>query len=256
MAAPQGQLNIVAGNWKMNLGCAASAALAGELITKISVLKRSSVWLAPSAIALEATAKAVAGSAIKIGAQNVHQAKSGAFTGEISVAMAREVSCSFSLIGHSERRSLFCESNTQCAERALGALSQELIVVFCIGETLAEREAGQTLNVAVQQLQPLLSAIKPGDVSKLIIAYEPVWAIGTGKVASTEQIAETHHQIDQHVRITLGADCYIPILYGGSVTADNFAEIIKLDHVSGALVGGASLSIEKFSPLIDIAEAS
>lgn len=254
MAAPHGKKNIIAGNWKMNLGVAASRALARGLRSSAEKLSKSEVWVAPSSIALEAVAQELKGSPIHYGAQNIAQEKSGAFTGELSVAMLTEIGCTFSLVGHSERRNVFGEPNSQCVARTIGVLKQGFTVVYCVGETLAERESNITSRVIEEQLVPVLQAISAQEAQNLVIAYEPVWAIGTGKVASTEQIADVHRAIALRVSETLGAGCPVPILYGGSVTAENFASIIQLEHVWGALVGGASLSVEKFAPLIQISE--
>jgi triosephosphate isomerase (TIM) len=255
MTAQTGKKNIIAGNWKMNLGLKASEALALTLRGLSDNLKKSEIWIAPSAIALAATTQALKGSAIRVGSQNVCAQKAGAFTGEVSVAMLQEIAVSFALVGHSERRSLYAESIDQCVARAFGAIEQGLDVVFCVGESLSERESGSTFEVVSAQLKPLLEALKNnGSVRSLVIAYEPVWAIGTGKVATTEQIAETHRDIHQLLSQYTTPETVVPILYGGSVTADNFASIIALEHVSGALVGGASLLYEKFAPLLEISE--
>lgn len=254
MSAAASRKNIIAGNWKMNLGMAASRELARALVGATSALSQSEVWVAPSSMALAAVSEELKGSSIQCGAQNVCQQKSGAFTGELSVSMLKEVGCTFALTGHSERRNVFGESNELCVARTLAAIEQDLTAVLCIGETLEEREKGTTFAVVESQLIPVLQKLSREQTGKLVVAYEPVWAIGTGKVASVEQIAEVHQHIAMLMTESHGADLIPPILYGGSVTADNFASIITLPHVSGALVGGASLQAEKFLPLIQISE--
>lgn len=253
MAAASGKKNIIAGNWKMNHGLEASRSLARALRDVANSLSRSEVWVAPSSVALAAVCADLSGSGIACGAQNVINEKSGAFTGEISVPMLKEIGCTFALVGHSERRNVFGETNQQCVNRAAGALKQNFTVVYCVGETLAEREAESTFDIINGQLEPLLELISTDEAKNMVVAYEPVWAIGTGKVASVEQIAEVHAATAKLMARRFG-ERTIPILYGGSVTAENFQSIIELDHVSGALVGGASLTIEKFAPLIAISE--
>lgn len=256
MAAQSGKKNIIAGNWKMNLGLEASVALSRSLVGKSVGLKNSEIWAAPSFTALAASAVEVRGSTVRIGAQNICPQKSGAYTGEVSVDMLTEVGASFALVGHSERRALYGETVELCVTRAIGAIEQGLDIVFCVGESLTERESGRTFDVVSGQLTPLLEQLSNGKgTHSLIVAYEPVWAIGTGKVASTEQIAEIHLQIYQLLSKYAVGNSIAPILYGGSVTAENFDSIIALDFVSGALVGGASLTIEKFAPLVDISES-
>jgi triosephosphate isomerase len=210
------------------------------------------VWITPTTVSIPACISSIKNAPIKVGAQNVCAKVSGAFTGENSATLLKETGCSFAIVGHSERRSLFAESNTDCANRALGALEQGLDVIFCIGETLAERENNLTNQVLTQQLNELFSGLNQSYFKQLVIAYEPVWAIGTGKVASLEQITETHFFINEYVNKSLSSE--LPILYGGSVNPENFAEIAKIPNVSGALVGGASLKAESFIKLISISE--
>jgi triosephosphate isomerase (TIM) len=242
---------LLVANWKMNLGISASALLAKEIASHYKNNSSYDLWLAPSYTAIEATIKASASSGIKIGAQNVHWEKSGAFTGEISVAILQELGASFSLIGHSERRHIFYESDEMLAKRAECALNNNLTIIYCIGETLQERTENKTIQVLEQQLSPLINLIKKFTSKNIVIAYEPVWAIGTGKVATIEDIQIAHGFISKKVSDCTGE--IVPrLLYGGSVTAENFQDIINLDVVDGALVGGASLSVEKFLPLMRI----
>lgn len=236
----------------MNLGPAAGCDLAAGLAQGAESLHNSEVWIAPPALTIPAVAEKIQGTAIRLGAQNVHHEEKGAFTGELSVSMLKESSCEFAIVGHSERRTHFKESNEECAKRARGALAQGLTVIFCIGETLEERESGRTNEVLETQLSFLYENLPSEQFMQLVIAYEPVWAIGTGKVASVEQIAETHAGIDTYS--SQKCNTSFPILYGGSVNPDNFAEIAPIAHVSGALVGGASLVAEKFLKLVEISE--
>ena len=247
---------IVCGNWKMNLGPQEAVGLAREVTCLAEGAKKTEVWIAPPFVSLPAAQAALQGGRAALGSQNVHWEKSGAFTGEISVPMLREVGCSFAITGHSERRHLLGESSALVAQRSLAALSQDFGVILCIGEMLDEREAGATERVITEQLAPLfagLEAVPAQSQSKLVLAYEPVWAIGTGKVATLEQIEETHSFVQKLWSERSNSSCP-PILYGGSVKPDNFAAIIGLPPVFGALVGGASLKGDQFRALVEIAE--
>lgn len=252
MSNKQGK-NYVAANWKMNLSAADSAKLAAAFKEASVGLKKSEVWVAPSPTAIPAVAEALKGSNVRYGGQNVY-APEGAFTGEVSVSMLKEFGCTFSIVGHSERRHVFGETDALVVKRTVVALQAQFGICFCIGEKLDERESGNTRAVLERQLKPLIEAIKDLDQSLLVIAYEPVWAIGTGKVATLEEIEDAHKFVVDYWKSESGKTCP-PILYGGSVTPDNYGPILKLDSVSGALVGGASLSIEKFGKLIEISEA-
>lgn len=188
---------------------------------------------------------------VEYGTQNVHHEPSGAFTGEISVPMIRDYGGSFSLVGHSERRILFGESEDLLAQRFEGALHQGLPVVYCIGETLAEREAGETESVLETQYGTIAHLVER-FAHLITLAYEPVWAIGTGKVASPEEIEAAHKKIKSLV-LKNGLEIPPPVLYGGSVKADNIRSLLDIPEVDGALVGGASLSLETFGPLFEAA---
>jgi len=231
---------------------------AQELIRSFQVptnaAKTTEVWIAPPFSTLATALEETSTSAIKVGAQNCYSESHGAFTGEVSGEMLFDMGCYFTLIGHSERRSLFHEATEQSAERAVAALEAGLRVIFCVGETLEEREKGTTLEVVCDQLKPLLEKMDARARERLLVAYEPVWAIGTGKVASLEQIQETHAAIKQWLyKEHEWKD--ISILYGGSVKPENFEGIVALEAVDGALVGGASLKSESFLSLLEIAES-
>lgn len=242
------QKRYLIGNWKMNLTAKNAVALAHAIMPVTAKLRRTQVGLAPSFTAIATVAQRIAGSGIQLGGQNVCGEAKGAFTGEISVEMLRELGCSFAIIGHSERRHTFGESIEIVARRVHGALSQAFATILCVGETLAERDAGRTLEVLDQQLAAL-EGLRYG--SRLTIAYEPVWAIGTGRVASPDLIASAHQHLAQRLE-HLGGPA--PILYGGSVNPGNLREILQVPHVDGALVGGASLSAETFSELLQITD--
>ncbi|NLF25058.1 MAG: triose-phosphate isomerase [Deltaproteobacteria bacterium] len=244
---------LLAGNWKMNLTGKEAAALASQIATGAANLQRTEVWVAPTFTSLAPVAQALQHSQVSWGAQNAHWEPCGAFTGETSVPMLKELGCSFSLAGHSERRHIFGETDELVAQRVFGILKGGLTVVLCVGETLKERESGQTNAVLERQLRAVLDKIEPEQVKQVIIAYEPVWAIGTGKVATTKEIEAAHACIHSFWNSKLPDTCP-PILYGGSVAPDNFAEIVQVPLVGGALVGGASLTFEKFKKLIAISE--
>ncbi len=243
---------LLVGNWKMNLGAEQAKQLVSSLLPLSSSLQKCEVWVAAPFVHLSELGELTRGSRLKLGAQNVHWEASGAFTGEISLPMLRERGVGFSLVGHSERRHLFAESDELVAQRSLTA-SPDFKIIFCLGETLAEREAAQTEAVLARQLSALLHKFKPEMSQSIVLAYEPVWAIGTGKVASPADIQATHQFIDRFWREHSGGPA-LPILYGGSVAPDNCAQVCEIPLVSGALVGGASLNFEKFAKLIEIVE--
>ncbi len=238
----------------MNLGVTKSRELAVRVAAVSADIHSTDIWLAPSFGSIAAVSEALRGTALKVGAQNVHWAASGAFTGEISVAMLTELGCSFSIIGHSERRTNFGETNESAAERALAAIRGGLTAVFCIGERLAEREAGQTEAVLQRQLEQLFQGLHDDALRRrLVLAYEPVWAIGTGKVAAADDI----NQVASFLLTLWGQHFSTPaprILYGGGIDLDNFKGIIRIPHIVGALVGNASLSEKKFPALVRMAE--
>jgi len=244
---------ILAGNWKMNLLQEEATQLAAALVKVSRTLRRTEVWLAPAFTSLSAVFAEVKGSSVNLGAQNAHWENYGAFTGEVSVPMLKELGCSFCIVGHSERRHVFGECNELVVKRTLGVLKSDLTVVLCVGETLNERESGLTNAVLKEQLAPVLEQIPTQKTTQLVIAYEPVWAIGTGKVATPKEIEGAHSFIHSFWDSKLPGSCP-PILYGGSVAPGNFEEIVKVPLVGGALVGGASLSFDKFNQLIHISE--
>jgi len=244
---------ILCANWKMNLGSSASAELSINLLPWTQKLAKSVVWVAPSFTSIAAVANIFKNSKVSLGAQNVHWNNSGAFTGEISALMLKEEGVVFGIIGHSERRHVFFESDEMISKRLKNCIFNGLLAILCIGENEEERKKGLTKDVIQRQISTALNGFSDNEISSLLIAYEPVWAIGTGVVASLSQIEEAHKLIQTEV-LKFSRNIVPPILYGGSVAPDNFKEIIKISNVSGALIGGASLVLDKFVKLIEIAE--
>lgn len=239
----------------MNLAPSEAAKFAHSLRQELPALTRTKVWVTPPAISAAHVVRELEGSVVKVGAQNVHWATSGAFTGETSPAFATDLGLTFSLVGHSERRILFSETSEQVAQRMKAALGAGLIPVVCVGETETERTSGRTEEVIRDQLAPVFAQLSEKDAERVILAYEPVWAIGTGKVASEQEIRDTHAYIKQLWR---DRQYSVPctVLYGGSVSPQNFTGIIALSDVDGALVGGASIKLDQWLALVAIAEAA
>ena len=208
-------------------------------------------WVAPSSIALARVAERLQGTGVEVGSQNVSWGGAGALTGESTAAQLKEAGAAFAIVGHSERRHQCGESIELCVKRAVSALQQGFRIIFCVGETKPERQAGRTESVIAAQLTPLLQELSGDHREHLIVAYEPVWAIGTGDAASPGQADQAHRFIQN----LIGAP-QVPVLYGGSVTADNIAEYLKLDAVFGALVGGASVHKDKLAALLKAASTS
>ncbi|MGI5861463.1 MAG: triose-phosphate isomerase [Myxococcales bacterium] len=244
---------LIAGNWKMNKTVAEALALVRELRGMVSMVRdQVEVAVAPPFTALHPVAKAIEGSNIKLAAQSSYWEASGAFTGEVSPVMLEEVGCAYVIIGHSERRQYFGETDQTVNRRAKAVLAHGMRPIVCVGETLAERESGQTLQVIERQVRQGLSGLSKQDGEKLVIAYEPVWAIGTGKVATTAQAQEVHAFIRKLLNELFGADVggEIRIQYGGSVKPDNAADLLAQPDINGALVGGASLKAEDFAKIV------
>ncbi|MES2219260.1 MAG: triose-phosphate isomerase [Pseudomonadota bacterium] len=238
---------MVAGNWKMHGSRQTTQSLLESLKQSAAPLTHIDVVVFPSFIYLPQAQTLLTNSAIAYGAQNLYPGNAGAFTGEIAASMLVDLGCRYVLIGHSERRALFSETLTLIAEKFQAALAASLIPVLCIGETLAEREAGQMEAVLKKQLDSIIEKAGISSFERAVIAYEPVWAIGTGKTATPEQAQQAHAYIRQ---LLSGADANIAkttrILYGGSVKADNAAGLFAMPDIDGALVGGASLEATSF----------
>jgi len=241
---------LVAGNWKMHKTLAEAHALVKGIRAGIEGLSGVEVLVAPPFPFLLPMAKEVDGSAIMLGAQNAHEERQGAFTGEVSVAMLADAGCSHVIIGHSERRHVFGELGDRLAKKVRAVQAGGLDVIYCVGETLAEREAGKTEDVVARQLEEAIAS--DVNLDKLILAYEPVWAIGTGKTATPEQAQEVHTFVRSRMASAFGqpaADA-VRILYGGSVKPANAEELMSKPDVDGALVGGACLVAEDFVAII------
>jgi len=242
----------VCGNWKMHKTARETRALLGELRASCESLSGSvDIAVAPPFTALASAAEAVAGSPLLLTAQNVHWEKQGAFTGEISASMLADLGVRYVIVGHSERRQLFGETDETVRKKVGAVLSAGMRPIVCVGETLAEREAGRTWEVVARQVRAALEGLPQGPIAALTIAYEPVWAIGTGKTATSAQAQEVHLAIRKLVRELAGeaADA-VRIQYGGSVKPDNAAELMGQPDVDGALVGGASLKSSDFIQIV------
>jgi len=243
---------LVAGNWKMHRTAAEGAALARECVALAAADatggSRVRVAVFPPFPALSSVASALAGSAVMLGAQTLHAEPQGAFTGEVSGTMLTAVGCTLVLVGHSERRHIMGETDAQVAAKARAALRDGLTPVVCVGETLAEREAGQTADVLVRQVAAVYEGLTAAQAADTVVAYEPVWAIGTGKVASPEQAVEAHRIVRATLDRVVGSEAggAMAVLYGGSVSGDNAAALFAHSEVDGALVGGASLQAAGF----------
>jgi len=242
---------LVAGNWKMNGDRSSAAALAGAVRAGVPAGEPSDVLVCPPCIHIPLVAEVLAGSAVALGAQNCSEQPAGAFTGEVAAGMLADYGCSHVIIGHSERRSIYGESDALAAEKVGVCLDRGLSPVLCVGESLMQRKAGETESVIARQLNPVLRLNADRNLEALVIAYEPVWAIGTGQTATPEQAQAAHafvrERVAEHSR-TLAEG--VRILYGGSLKADNAAALFAMADVDGALVGGASLEAEQFLQIV------
>lgn len=252
---------IIAANWKMHKNRAEARELARALARDPAVVPaRPSVEiiLFPPFTALEAAREGLEGSGIALGGQNVYPAPSGAFTGEISPDMLRDAGCSWVLTGHSERRHILGETSALVGEKTAFALKSGLSVMLCVGETLAEREAGRLEDVLHAHVAEGIAGVPAEDLARLVIAYEPVWAIGTGRVASPDDIVAAHALVRSQLNTLCGpaSGQAVRIVYGGSVKPENAAGILALDNVNGLLVGGASLQAEHFLRIIRAGQAA
>ncbi len=247
---------LVAGNWKMNKTLAEAASLAREIRQGYQETMRAEVVLAPPFTALTVVAQEISGSAIQLAGQDMHWEKQGAYTGAISPFMLTDAGCRLVILGHSERRQYFGETNETVNKKIKAGLAAGLIPIVCIGETLAQREAQETMAVISAQVHQGLSGLGAKDLSQLVLAYEPVWAIGTGRTATPEQAQEVHAFIRRLLVDQAGTEVAegLRILYGGSVTPDNIRELIQAPDIDGALVGGASLKADSFLKIMALGE--
>jgi triosephosphate isomerase len=244
---------LIAGNFKMYKTVAETLSYVGQLRGLARDVPSVEIVIAPPFTAVAAAAEAVKGSAISIAAQNMHWDREGAFTGEVSAGMVREAGATFVIIGHSERRTLFGETNESINKKTRAAITAGLVPIVCIGETLAQRDGNETLAVLDRHIKEGLDGVTGEELSRLVIAYEPVWAIGTGRNATPAQAGEAHFHIRQRLKQWFGLDASerCRVLYGGSVKPDNIAKLIAEPDVDGALVGGASLDPRSFFAIIE-----
>jgi len=248
----------IAGNWKMNLDRAASVALAGEVAGRLRAWDRRQqvdVAVCPPSCYLDAVATTVDRDILSVGAQNMYHEPKGAFTGELSAAMLIDLGCRYVILGHSERRHILGETDAAVNRKVIAALAVGLVPIVCVGETLDQRESGGTLEVIRTQFSGSLDGLSAEQMTKVVIAYEPVWAIGTGRTATPQQAEAVHLDLRGIL-----ADCYndqvagsVCIQYGGSVTPDNAADLLAQANIDGALVGGASLRADAFMGIVHAA---
>lgn len=244
---------IVAGNWKMHKNATQTAELLNELKAQVSTENKAQVIVAPTFVNLALATNLLASTAIKVAAQNMHQAETGAYTGEISADMLKSVGVETVILGHSERRAIFHETDALIASKVDAALQHNMTVIFCFGEELKDRQSANHFNIVENQLRDGLFHLQAKDWEKIVLAYEPVWAIGTGETASPEQAQEMHQFIRETVRKAFGNDIAedVSILYGGSVKPDNAKEIFSKPDVDGGLIGGAALNAKDFLAIVN-----
>jgi triosephosphate isomerase len=243
---------IIAGNWKMNKTATEARDLAAKIIPLVAGVQDRDIVLAPTFTALHAVGEAIKGTNLALSAQNLFWEDKGAFTGEISAEMLLDLGCKYVIIGHSERRQYFGETDEAVNKKLRKALDKGLLPIVCVGETLMEREAGKANEVIERQLSGALKGVNAVELQKVVIAYEPVWAIGTGKTATPEQANEIHAFIRKKIEISYGKEAAgaLRIQYGGSVTPENVSSLMAMPDIDGALVGGASLKPESFAALV------
>jgi triosephosphate isomerase len=242
---------IVVGNWKLHKTIAEALAMVTELKNQLSAVRGVEVGVAPVFTALHAVAQRLEGSALKLAAQDCFWEGSGAWTGEVSAALLRDAGCDYAIVGHSERRTYFGDTDVGVGRKASAVLQAGLGVILCCGETEAQRDAGQTFEVIDRQLDGGLAGIDRPDTTRLVLAYEPVWAIGTGRTATPDQAQEVHAHIRGRLRARYGGAAQaIRIQYGGSVKPENVKELIGQPDIDGALVGGASLAAASFVGIV------
>jgi triosephosphate isomerase (TIM) len=246
------RLPLIVGNWKMFKTVHEAVVFAKELRPMVKDISDVDVVVGPPFTALHPVAEALRSANVGVAAQNLHWEREGAFTGEVSAAMIKEAGAEYAIIGHSERRRLFGETDVLVNRKVGAALGARLTPIVCVGETLEEREKNQTLAVLDRQVKDGLDGVSAEQLAEMVVAYEPVWAIGTGRVASAAQAQEVHHHLRGRLRQWFGADaaerCHL--IYGGSVKPDNIAGLIREPDVDGALVGGACLEVQSFVDIV------
>ena len=243
---------LIAGNWKMNKTVPEAKELVLSLLPIIDS-EDVEVVLVPPFTALYAVRELISGAKVKLGSQDIFWEDKGPYTGEISPAMLIDVGCSYVIVGHSERREYFGETNTSVNKKILASIRNGLFPILCIGESLGDREKGKTFNVLEKELIDGLMGLSPDEFNKVIIAYEPIWAIGTGKTANPEEANESHRFIRKWIKDRFGKESSeaLRIMYGGSVTPDNIDSLMAQEEIDGALVGGASLKAEGFARVVN-----
>lgn len=248
---------LIAGNWKMNKTASEGTDLVNEIKLGIGQKTDVGVAICPPFTALESCAKALEDSNIHLGAQNMHPKLEGAYTGEVSPVMLRSMFCTYVILGHSERREYFKESDAFINEKVLASLESSLKPILCVGETLEQREANETFSVVKSQLVDGLKGVTADAAENLVIAYEPVWAIGTGKTATPEMAQEVHKMIRDELTALFGdaAADKVRILYGGSMKPENASELLDQADIDGGLIGGAALKSKSFIELVEIAHS-
>ena len=251
MSAPT-RRPLVVGNWKMNLTEPWAGRLVDDLLPLLEPIGEVDTAVAPAFTALQAVRERLAGRSIALAAQKMHWEDQGAFTGEVAPRMLAEAGVTLVILGHSERRTLFGETNERIRRKVAAARRHRLVPILCVGEQEAERDSGQTLAVVERQLRKGLADMHDEDAFRLVIAYEPVWAIGTGRSATPDQVDEVHRMIREQLASLFGAvpAARVRILYGGSVTPDNAPGLLARGEVDGALVGGASLDARHFAEIV------
>ena len=242
---------VIAGNWKMYKTAGEAAAFAKAFLPLVAGVSGVEIVLAPPFPSIAPLSAALRGSFVRVASQNVHFAEEGAYTGEVSPGMVKDAGATHCIVGHSERRQYFAEDDASVNRKTRAALSAGLTPILCLGETLSEREAGGTFDVVSRQLGEGIREIPAAQAPKLVLAYEPVWAIGTGKTATPDQAQEVHAFLRARMREAWGgAAAEVRVLYGGSVKPENIAELMAKEDIDGALVGGASLSPESFARIV------
>jgi triosephosphate isomerase len=247
---------LIAGNWKMNKTATEAKELIKEIDVAVGQQTDVAVAVCPPFTALEAAASLLEDSNVQLGAQNMYPKAEGAYTGEISAVMLRDLYCSFVVLGHSERREYFCETDEFINEKVVAALESNLKPILCVGETLEHREAEKTLEVVGTQLRGGLKGVTEENADNIVVAYEPVWAIGTGKTATPEMAQEVHAYIRKLLVEQFGdAGNKVRILYGGSMKPENASELLDQADIDGGLIGGAALKSKSFAELVTIAKS-
>jgi len=247
--------NMIAGNWKMNMLRHEAKELTQNIISGVADVKHDlDILLAPPFTALDVVGGLIEGTKIKLSAQNVFWEDRGAFTGEISPAMLIDAGCEWAIIGHSERRGILGETDSIVRKKIKASLDDGLKIIVCVGETLQEREDGKTIKIVQSQVESALMDLELDDYSKFVFAYEPIWAIGTGKNATPQEAEQVHSAIREITGSIFGQDSeLIRIIYGGSVKVENIKELLEMENIDGALIGGAGLDADSFVKIVKIA---